>query len=70
MDNTKIKGLVQFAGKKITLMFYRIVMSGGWAGHLFEKSSTFLFAEPILASNWWKKSTEILVVIHAFLFAW
>jgi hypothetical protein len=44
--------LVQFAGKKITLM------SGRWAGHLSVKSSTFLFAESILTWHWQRKFTN------------
>jgi hypothetical protein len=54
---------MQFSGKKIPLMFFRT----GWAGHFFKKSSTLLFAEPILASNRQRKSTKILVIIYAFL---
>jgi hypothetical protein len=65
MDHTMIRGcslLVQFAEKKVTLMPSELLYLVDGQDTCPRRVASFY-----LASNWQRKSTKILVVIHAFL---
>jgi hypothetical protein len=59
------KWLVQFGGKKVTLIFFRVVLSLACAAHWSMKNKIFCFV-PVWQSNCTGNYSKAAKVIHEF----